>query len=294
MPQSDEIDVVGTYASILAASEVGLGSLLHAFYIPLSGHFLSLNQLFCLNCALVHLPETKHAPTWISLIAAAFKTFSPFGKRITPMLAISMQGALFNMGCIVLKGTPGRLLGAFLLSLWGMLQPLLIYALIFGIKIWEINQSVCAFFHLHDTFFIGLYLILLLVKIGIALSIVVVTPRLPFTFFDRYFAFLMKFKPQKKISGAPLFWTVLCKDMANPTFLTLLTCACGLAYFKDSNWIYQGFRTLAIAFAVFYLLRICPMQKIVKAFKRFPTFSRGLEIALQKFSNISTESPTRK
>ena len=46
MKQKDkdsQVDVVGTHAAMLSISEVGLGSLLHAFHIPFSGYFLSLN-----------------------------------------------------------------------------------------------------------------------------------------------------------------------------------------------------------------------------------------------------------
>jgi len=121
---------IGSYSAVLSLTEVGLGSLLHAFHIPLTGHFLSLNQGFIL----IHANKNhEHHSTTISNVAAILKSLSPAGKRLTPMLAISAQGYLFSVGVLLLGSNPaGYFLGMTLLSLWAFLQPVLIYLFVFG------------------------------------------------------------------------------------------------------------------------------------------------------------------
>src|ERR1700733_6107373 len=100
IPQS--FDIGAFYAMQLSLMEVGLGSLLHVFHIPFSGFFLSLNQCFVLNRALLFSIASgstagRFIPMTVSNTAAIIKTLSPYGKKFTPMLAISMQGLLFNI-----------------------------------------------------------------------------------------------------------------------------------------------------------------------------------------------------
>ena len=134
-PQS--FDIASRYAMQLSLMEIGLGSFLHSFHIPFSGFLLSLNQCFILNRALLHsqasLPPSPFLPMAISTTAAIMKTLSPFGKKFTPMLALSMQGLLFNLGALIFgKNFLGRCIGSLLLSLWPMIQPALIYGIIYG------------------------------------------------------------------------------------------------------------------------------------------------------------------
>ena len=48
-------------AIALGLIEIGLGSVLHAFYVPLRGHLLSLNQSFFLTRMVSGLPLKKVA-----------------------------------------------------------------------------------------------------------------------------------------------------------------------------------------------------------------------------------------
>src|SRR6185295_7221686 len=86
-----------SYATLLSLTEVGLGSVLHAMHIPFTGQLLSLNQIAVLSHATKMHPE-KSAPLTISVVAALLKSLSPIGKRLTPMLALTMQGLLFTFG----------------------------------------------------------------------------------------------------------------------------------------------------------------------------------------------------
>jgi hypothetical protein len=118
--------------AFLALTEIGLGSLLHNFKIPFSGHFLSLNQVFILSRATIE-SKNRSAGAEISGVVAILKTLSPMGKKLTPMLAISMQGVLFSLGTLVFGvNFIGVIVGAILSSLWAFIQPLLLLYLFYG------------------------------------------------------------------------------------------------------------------------------------------------------------------
>lgn len=127
---------VKKYSALLTTSEIGLGSLLHGLHLPFGGHLLSLNQSLILTLNLrsnENRWEGAQSTSQISLTAAFLKLLSPIGKRITPMLAILIQGLLYSLG-VLLGGAnlAGALLGTLLLSVWGFIQGLLTPYLIFG------------------------------------------------------------------------------------------------------------------------------------------------------------------
>ena len=135
------VETVGKYAGLLALSEICLGSTLHALHIPFTGTCLTLNQIFLLSLSARQDPRS--APFLISAIAALLKSLSPQGKKITPMIAIAMQGFLFNCGTFLFGGrAPGVVFGAILASFWGTVQSLLLYYLIFGNSLIEALQTV--------------------------------------------------------------------------------------------------------------------------------------------------------
>ena len=93
-------ELIGLWAATLSIAEVGVGSFMHAFHIPLTGTFLSLNQaafLTRLTKLNQHRDDARGLAFDVSTVTALIKSFSPIGKRLTPMLAISVQGLLF--GC---------------------------------------------------------------------------------------------------------------------------------------------------------------------------------------------------
>ena len=112
---------VSKYAMMLAAAEIGFGSIFHNFHIPMSGQLLSLNQVYLLSVAKT---DKRCSPILISFFAALFKISLGNGKKITPAIAISMQGVLFELGSLV-----SLYFGAILLSLWSYIQPMMIFFL---------------------------------------------------------------------------------------------------------------------------------------------------------------------
>lgn len=143
MPEhpQNRAEVVGLWAGTLAATEVGLGSILHGMHVPLAGTMLSLNQAAFLTRATktgLSQQNARTLPFEISSITAVLKSFSPVGKKLTPMLAITAQGALFSVGtCIFGANLLGVMIGSALLSAWGIIQPLALAGLMF----WALSGS---------------------------------------------------------------------------------------------------------------------------------------------------------
>lgn len=119
------------FAAGLSAVEIGLGSLLHGLSVPFRGSVLSLNQGFVLSRASFTGAESRARGVslthTISLTAASLKSLSPAGKKLTPMLAISVQGLLFSLGQLLFGVTwLGHSLGMVLIALWAIAQPILL------------------------------------------------------------------------------------------------------------------------------------------------------------------------
>jgi hypothetical protein len=199
------------YIIAQSATEIALGSIIHAFHIPLGGHVLSLNQIVLLTLASKKATDRKMGASLASQISntsAALKTLSPMGSRVRPMLAISAQGLLFSVGQLIFGPTLwGAILGSALSSVWGFLQPLLISSFILGgiflegiEKLWT---EVASIFHLSPSFGIKLLIAIVLLKAVIA-SILAGTAWLSgSTFEDRYMNQIEEWSKAASISKKP-------------------------------------------------------------------------------------------
>lgn len=195
-----------TITGILAASELSLGSYLHLFHVPFTGQLMSLNQCFWLNVSKNWAPTTSTMQ--ISLQVAAIKLMSPVGKRITPMMAISIQGLLFEMG----YRSCGRLLGSIFLSLWSLLQPCLVYFLFFGNSLF----TMTSFFS--EKLGLDLYsaiAFIACVKIALASTVCLLAKTLSKPVIERYGAWIQKLettlqpkKKSKSLFRSPLFYSL--------------------------------------------------------------------------------------
>lgn len=249
---------IGFYATLLAGIEVGLGSFLHAFHCPCTGYFLSLNQIFLISRATYEHPDSWRYPYYISNIAAMFKSLAPMGKKITPMLALSMQGLLYTAGLALFGVTlPGRLLGASLSALWGFLQPLLIYYAIFGKALFLSISEYAANWGIPLGYLIG---VVVLLKITLAMTMVVLAKRLSPRHFERYAALTAKELPKgeaKRDIRSLLRKSV--KDLCKVPFLLSLALTASFFYFSKhhAQWFLLGvMRPVSVGFACFFLLRI--------------------------------------
>lgn len=271
---SKACDVASYYAMQLALMEVGLGSFLHAFHIPFSGFLLALNQCYILNRALLlphaHSPSSRFLPITISNTTAILKTLSPYGKKLTPMLAISMQGLLFNIGTVCFgKNILGRCVGSFLLSLWPMIQPLLLYGIIYSSLLFDMQTSLT---HIPFQIILAGYIFM---HISLSLAICLLTHLLPTNLLDRYDRYVTSYsslhlnvKPlatSTKNSRLKGVW----KDFTSPFFLLSLLLSALFLYttlHSLESFCLVFFRLMAVAFVTFFLMRHLPTERCIRVF----------------------------
>lgn len=239
--------------------------MLSAIHFPLTGTLLSLNQVFLISRALHVSPTNTMLPCTISMIAGVIKSASPFGKKIIPLFVISFQGFLYTIGLMAFGNTLiGRIVGASLLSMWGVIQPFLVCYLFFDTTLY---QALFSLLGTRSSSFLCILLIFAaLLKVIAAIGIVIATPYLPQPKFDRYLFFVSKTASQRAISSSSLSVWHACKDLLQPMFLICLGLTTSFLYFvQDSpHWFLLGIvRPVAIAFFCFFLFRSLPLDRMM-------------------------------
>lgn len=307
MPPS--LDIASRCAMQLSLMELGLGSLLHAFHLPFVGFFLSLNQCFVLNRALLlsdSSSTSRFLPMTISNTAAIIKTLSPYGKKLTPMLAISMQGLLFNIGILLFgKNLFGRCIGSLLLSLWPMIQPALIYGIIYGSLLLNMgvyyNQMIAKLPWFGDmtlqTILGGYVFIHIFSSIGICL----LTYLLPARILDHYDQYIISYSSSRlKPLSVPTQTTFLQKlrgvgkDFISPFFLLSLILSGFFLYatlHSLESFFFFFFRLIAVAFLTFFLIRNISTEWCIRIFSKFYLFKKYapyVEEILHRIQNRTT------
>lgn len=278
------------YTFILFLSETGLGSLLHGFKIPLSGHFLSLNQSFWLT-RLTLKNKRRQDSNHAAQVSSVLKSLSPAGKKLTPMLAISMQGFLFHLPLYFGINNLTLIAAGFFLALWAFLQPLLIYLIIFGKNLFDVahyfldklNEVIS--FVPNDLSKILLFFILLKLCLSLLVSIVALKiddqkeENLAKTIEDK---FVKNSHNQKSTKS---FWGGLIYDLTRPLFIMTFSLTVLFFFFSESSYskvIWSSLRPLASAMIIFSFLRLYPTEKILKLFKEDSTNRKLLENILKK------------
>jgi len=262
---------LGPHCAFLSLTEVGLGGLLHNFKIPLTGHFLSLNQIFILARGSLQ-SQRKKAGAEISTVVAILKSLSPMGKKLTPMLGISMQGILFSLGTMLFGiNFFGLLVGGVLASLWGFVQPLLLLYLLFGeqsINVTEFYLNEWSKFSpvtLEIIWFVVFGVIIL--KILLAMVLISIAP---YAWGDALFrrqeawAKIKTINLEHKNNASP-FKSAM-KDLCHPLFIVSFLLSFIFLFLAQVSWskmIWLGLRPVAIGFVLFYLVRIFPIGTVV-------------------------------
>lgn len=268
----EKSNAIALYASTLSATEIGLGGLLHTLHIPMTGQLLSLNQIAILSHAASSI-DAKDAPTVISTIAALLKSLTPIGKKLTPMLAIAMQGLLFNIGTLVL----GRAFGALLSSLWSFIQPALLYTLIFGCDIWLALEKMSSKIFPEGVFW-WIIALAIFFKMALAVTISILAPRVPLSYFTRI-RVPFPVQSRKKRSA----WKGALFDLCRPAFVGSLGIVALFFYWVESppEWIFFALlRPIACGYLLFALLRLLPMEKCITFLRNDSSFKKTFLQAL--------------
>lgn len=307
MEENRKVEIVGHYGATLSLIEVGLGSLLHAFKIPFSGILLSLNQGFILCRAAIfskNTPRNNWITYSVSNVAAVLKSLSPAGKKLGPMLSLSMQGLLFNLGVVVFgTNLMGLCVGMALLSVWTFVQPLVTYYLFFGKELISaaeyLYQKTLPYHGLKAESLLWIFVGLVAAKMLAAVILAIIAWRTQGeTIYGKdYEESLIKLAKEKgiKIGGdnkanGSATWLAI-KDLFRPLFLVSLLMTGLFLYFSQHDYAQIAWylmRPLAIGFIFFYISRTLTLDRwlIKMESGRLRTFSLGCQAALAKIRSI--------
>lgn len=304
MSPTNVTDLTGRSAAVLSAVEVGLGSVLHGFRVPFTGHFLSLNQAFLLSRASLQargLEGARTMPAQVSAIAASLKSLSPAGKKLTPMLAISAQGLLFSVGTLIAGANfPGILLGSLLLSVWAFVQPILIYYALYGRTMIEVadyfyekTREAVAF---EPSSLLAVLAVILGVKLALAAGVAVLAWRLPES---RAKAFqdtlLVAARGRKRAESAPGGLSqsakLAARDLFNPLFIVSLALTAVFFLFVEASsadLIWALVRPIAVGFILFFAVRAIPFGRVLDWAERkgFTGFSAAFRQAVRTLKEL--------
>lgn len=285
--EKTSVEITGREAGMLASVEVGLGSVLHALHVPLSGHFLSLNQVFLLTRGALKArselgASARALPLKVSAVAAVLKSLAPAGKKLTPMLAISAQGLLFSIGTLLFGcNLLGAVVGGALASVWAFAQPLLIYYVIFGKSLFaamsgvaeKLTEALPALASLDLVVMAGL---LVGIKTLLAVLVATLATFLPESAFEKYRDRLLRGGIQKKPRPAAKRQSLVgisklaARDLLNRWFLGSLALTVLFFFFVESDsskLIWIALRPVAVGFIVFFLIRWLPVERLGQSFK---------------------------
>ncbi len=266
-------EIISKYATVLSLVEVGLGSLLHAFQIPLAGQLLSLNQGFLLSRA-TRLTQMRTSANSISAISALLKSLSPAGKKLTPMLAISAQGLLFTLGPL-LFGVHflGLLVGMTLLCLWAFIQPVLLYLILYGKTLMDVGQyflvQLQMLTQIQPEFLLWSVGALVCLKILIGGILVVISIKAPDVLIETYLESLQKMGRQRLQRPRPTVGTPIrlaTQDLFTPLFFVslVLTAIFFFVTKQETTTVIWGLlRPIACGFLIFYLIRTISFEKLI-------------------------------
>ncbi len=291
-------DIISSYTAILAGTEVGMGSFIHGFHLPLGGHLLSLNQGIILTLAAKRAGNARLASKCvnsISSLSACLKALAPAGKKLTPMLALSVQGVFYSFGFILGWNIWGVSASMALMSIWAFAQPLLIYYLFFGhslfdgiFKLWE-DVSKAVGIPLES----GLWFLaaLVLLKAFVAVGAGIYAWRATEDWERRYVesniqskAFTSKAQSHSRPHLAAL------GDLLSPVFLVSLGVSLFALYFHQSESMSQNFwiyllRPIGVGYAFFLLVRLIPESRVRQYLKNYPRLESAVD-------NLSRRSRT--
>lgn len=271
-------------AAHLAMVEIVAGSVGHGFKIPFTGTLLSYYQLYISLWLIIVVRAPRSQVFNVSVIVALLKTLSPFGKKITPMIAISMQGFLLWLGLMILgNGWLGLALGALLFVSWSILQIAIGYVLVYG---FDFLRMVEYFQHeIREYSSLNMYAVLIgywCLKVLVALVLVLYLKRR-----ERSHVWMIDedalIKLKQKVIGSSRTVTrsdfkKALYDLVNPFFVLSLALMILFHFYKDTSQmqiLWFICRSLGVAFLLFYLVRSEGIRRcVVRIFNNNRYFRR--------------------
>ncbi|MDA3863284.1 MAG: hypothetical protein PF689_05375 [Deltaproteobacteria bacterium] len=303
---------IGTYAGFAGITEVGLGSMLHLWKIPLKGHFLASLQNILL---IIFGQQTKGKGLFkIAFLTAVLKIFSPMHSPFKPMFYIWAQGSVFA-AITVFTGwnLPGVILASIFMSWTVLVFSLLFDYLIFGISFFQamINgvNSLLTWLNLEQTNIFSLLLTVFLFKAVLAATLSFLSWNGLFNNFIhkmiRHFKKLIPQRPQKKSEknslGSSAFSAF--KDLFRFRYLSFLLLSFFLIIFLTditrNAWFILVIRALSISWLSFLIIRRINVVKLVNwldkkgKFQLDSTLDHAID-SMWENNSVSKHSPGEK
>lgn len=302
--ENNKIEILGNFAALLSLVEIGLGSFLHVLRIPFSGILLSLNQGYLL-CRLTLMTKNDEKNEWaafsVSNISAILKSLSPAGKKLGPMMSLSMQGFLFNLGSFLFgKNLLGMIIGMTLLSLWTFIQPVITYYLFFGEKLFGalefLYEKSLPYHQIKPSSLIWFFIFLVVVKIISSWGLAIFAWKnqnkklYPENYEEKFLKWGREKLSKKKIGESKAFF-LACKDLLNPLFIFSIILTAFFLYFGNygkSEISWYLLRPIAIGFIFFYISRTLTLDRLLKKCEGgvFNSFSISCQSALAKIREL--------
>jgi hypothetical protein len=263
------VERISYYATLLGLTEIGLGGFLHSLKIPFTGTFLCANQIFILSRASLDGSHRLETST-ISLIAALLKTLSPTGKKITPMIALFLQGALFNAALILFGDNGcGRIVGGIFAMLSSILQPLFFYYLLYGHLFFDTliagSQEMSTRFNLSENSLIAAFALFTGIKLTLGIFAAYAASRAPEEAIGRYLKKVTRpFQSSSAFGKTPIKGAL--SDLFKPFFLFSILATGFFLFWKErelATVLQHVLQTFAIAFLCFYCLRSLPLNRLL-------------------------------
>lgn len=290
--EKDKTEEIGKQAAALTLIEIGLGSLLHSFKIPLTGHLLSINQIALISRSTFKINSNK-ASLQISLIASLLKSLSPSGKKLTPMLAIAAQGIFYHLGMSVFGiNYIGLFCAVFLSSIWAFVQPILFIYILFGKNSVDVVEyfliEVKKIFPHSDHLFLTIIVGVILFKFVTAYILSIVAIKMTDKNFDSYHQKMLFEVKFKRASNRSALHSSI-RDLFNPLFLVSFSMTALFFIFSHSSQsltqiIWGLMRPLAVGFILFYTIRVFPVENISEKLRLrgFHQLANMLDIAINE------------
>lgn len=291
---SSDLNIVDK-AVKLSLVELVIGSTMHALHIPLSGQMLSLNQGFMLSRFLKDSKNRFAASKMVmevSSVAAIMKALAPIGKKLGPMISISMQGFLYMLGVLTLgRNIFGQMLGMLLLSPWAFIQPLVSYYIIYGNDL----TSAIEYFYEKNEIIAKVLWISVAAKALIAITIPLVIRLLSEEKIEKFESKIESMsKPKEILKKSTTPFRSSLRELFRPMFLASIIIM--ISFFvisgEDSISIFwKILRSVAIAFVLFYVTKNTVIHnfigKLALKNKTLAYFSNLASNALKKIERLN-------
>lgn len=282
------------FTATFSLTEIGLGSLLHSLKVPFTGHFLSLNQAFLLSILSLQLKnKDRLAGFEVSTATAILKSLAPAGKKLTPMLAISAQGLLHNIGTLTLgRNFFGLMIANILCGLWAFIQPWVIYYILYAKDLFAMAEyfmrklSPVIEVSFQD---IGIAIsVLIIIKSVLAIFVTYLVFKLPE---DTVLVYISKLSNRKKVTIKKDISVTrgVVKDITSPLFIFSFLLMSIFYYFTGTDMaetIWKILRPLALAIFIFTFLRMVPLENIAIRLEKMGLKRLGhiVQLTLQKIN----------